>query len=84
MVSLTEVLMPEGDWRRSAKCRGEDPDTFFPVSGELLDDVKAICAGCPVRDDCLEHALTHREAFGIWGGTSARERRRLRAQRVAS
>lgn len=62
-------------------CRGSDPDVFFPDRGESLEPAKAICAECIVRDECLEYALDNRERFGIWGGTSERERRRLRRAR---
>ena len=52
---------------------------------EQLDDItraKAFCAGCVVREDCLEYALRNGEKFGIWGGMSERERRRIRRQRA--
>ncbi len=62
-------------------CRGVDPDIFFPDRGESLSPAKAICAECIVRDECLEYALDNRERFGVWGGTSERERRRLRRSR---
>jgi len=62
-------------------CRGSDPDLFFPDRGESLEAAKALCAGCAVRDECLEHALRNGERFGVWGGTSERERRRIRRQR---
>ena len=62
-------------------CRGADPDLFFPDRGESLEPAKAVCAGCVVREECLEHALRVGERFGVWGGTSERERRRIRRQR---
>ena len=62
-------------------CRGMDPEVFFPDRGESLAPAKAICADCIVRDECLEYALDNRERFGVWGGTSERERRRLRRAR---
>jgi WhiB family redox-sensing transcriptional regulator len=62
-------------------CRGTDPDVFFPDRGESLEPAKRVCAECVVRDECLEHALAHGERFGVWGGTSERERRRIRRQR---
>lgn len=67
-------------WRFAA-CRDADADWFFPDRGEDTRRAKAICAGCPVRDVCLEHNL--HERFGIWGGLSGRERRSVRAQRRA-
>ena len=62
-------------------CRGMDPDIFFPDRGESLRPAKAVCEDCIVRDECLEFALDNRERFGVWGGTSERERRRLRRAR---
>ncbi|MFP5322758.1 MAG: WhiB family transcriptional regulator [Acidimicrobiia bacterium] len=62
-------------------CRGADPDLFFPDRGESLEPAKAVCAECVVRDECLEFALAAGERFGVWGGTSERERRRIRRQR---
>lgn len=68
-------------WMREGACRGVDPDLFFPERGEDSKYAKAVCAVCPVADDCLEYALTNRERFGIWGGASERQRRQIRAGR---
>jgi len=62
-------------------CRGTAPDIFFPDRGESLEPAKRICGECVVRDECLEYALDSGERFGVWGGTSERERRRIRRQR---
>jgi WhiB family redox-sensing transcriptional regulator len=69
-------------WYELAACRGLDPDLFFPERGERTDDALAVCAPCPVRDDCLAAGLTER--FGIWGGRSERQRRILRRERAGS
>ena len=71
-------------WRLRAACRGVDPDIFYPVTDEEADDAKAICAGCPVQQACLEWALTHRESDGVWGGATERERRRIIRRRRRS
>lgn len=71
-------------WRQHAACRGIDPDVFHPVSDEDAEEAKAICAICPVRQPCLEHALVNREREGVWGGLTDRERRRLIRQRRKS
>src|SRR5262249_3382053 len=72
-------------WRQQARCRGVDPATFYPVSDEdEALDAKEICATCPVREPCLEYALTVREKHGVWGGRTERERRRLIRQRRKS
>ena len=73
-------------WRERAACRrpGVDPDAFYPDKGGSTRTAKAICNGgrdrhaCPVKAQCLDYALDNDERFGIWGGLSERERRRLR------
>jgi len=65
-------------WRDRANCRGVDPNLFFPERGESTRDAKAVCQGCTVRHHCLVDALVTGEKFGIRGGLSERERRRLR------
>jgi len=75
------------DWRQAAACRDTDPDLFFPVgtTGPAIDQIeaaKAVCRACVVQNECLEYALVNGEKFGIWGGLSERERRRLRRQRA--
>ena len=69
-------------WAEEALCAYVDPDVFFPEKGGSSREAKRICAQCSVRDECLEYALANDERFGIWGGLSERERRRLK--RLAS
>ena len=69
-------------WQLAANCLGVDPDLFFLERGASTKEAKAVCQGCEVRDDCLEYALVNGEKFGIWGGLSERERRRIRRQRA--
>jgi WhiB family redox-sensing transcriptional regulator len=68
------------DWRRRARCRSEDPDTLF-VQGAQQRDVREVCKACPVRTECLAHALDNRIRFGVWGGMTERERRALLKRR---
>ena len=77
-------LMLETSWREYANCLGVDPDLFFPERGASTEEAKAVCRGCQVRSDCLEYSLAAGEKFGIWGGVSERERRRIRRQRALS
>lgn len=72
----------ESSWQDLANCLGVDPDLFFPERGASTREAKEVCRGCVVRDDCLEYALANGEKFGIWGGMSERERRRIRRQRA--
>ena len=69
-------------WQDYANCLGVDPDLFFPERGASTREAKEVCRGCVVREDCLEYALANGEKFGIWGGMSERERRRIRRQRA--
>jgi WhiB family transcriptional regulator, redox-sensing transcriptional regulator len=71
-------------WRLDALCAETDPEAFFPEKGGSTREAKRVCSGCAVRAECLEYALESDERFGIWGGLSERERRRLRLQRRTS
>lgn len=68
------------DWQEQALCAQTDPEAFFPEKGGSTREAKRICRACGVRDECLEYALEHDERFGIWGGLSERERRRLKKE----
>ena len=65
-------------WQVDALCAQTDPEAFFPEKGGSTRDAKRICEGCDVRAQCLDYALQNDERFGIWGGLSERERRKLR------
>lgn len=77
-----------GDWRERSACRQSDPDLFFPAgtpgqtAGQIVE-AKRVCATCPVREPCLEYALVSNEDFGIWGGATEEERRRIRKRWLA-
>ena len=72
----------ERSWQDYANCLGVDPDLFFPERGASTKEAKEVCRGCVVREECLEYALQNSEKFGIWGGMSERERRRIRRARA--
>ena len=78
------IAKPDLDtgWKDLSNCLGVDPDLFFPERGASTREAKEVCRGCEVRIDCLEYALQNGEKFGIWGGMSERERRRIRRQRA--
>ena len=69
-------------WQYNALCAQTDPEAFFPEKGGSTREAKSICAKCPVREQCLEWALEHDERFGIWGGLSERERRKVKKERA--
>ena len=72
----------EQEWQERALCAQTDPEAFFPEKGGSTREAKRICQGCEVRSECLEYALEHDERFGIWGGLSERERRKLKRRAV--
>jgi len=63
---------------RAGVCAQVDPELWFPEKGGSTREAKALCARCPVRPECLAYALAHDERFGIWGGASERDRRRMK------
>jgi WhiB family redox-sensing transcriptional regulator len=65
-------------WQTDSLCAQTDPEAFFPEKGGSTREAKKICGSCEVRNSCLEYALENDERFGIWGGLSERERRKLR------
>jgi WhiB family redox-sensing transcriptional regulator len=75
---LSEQEEGELGWQTEALCAQTDPEAFFPEKGGSTRDAKKVCASCTVRQECLDYALDNDERFGIWGGLSERERRRLR------
>ena len=71
-----------GGWQERALCAQTDPEAFFPEKGGSTREAKKVCLSCEVRAECLEYALAHDERFGIWGGLSERERRKLKKRVV--
>ncbi len=78
-MGLAEELQ---SWQERALCAETDPEAFFPEKGGSTREAKKICTGCEVKAECLEYALGNDERFGIWGGLSERERRRLRRRAI--
>ena len=93
-VRVSEVIVPlehgvecsddaeDLGWQDRALCAQTDPEAFFPEKGGSTREAKKVCRGCEVRAECLEFALEKDERFGIWGGMSERERRRLKREAV--
>ncbi|MDD5710738.1 MAG: WhiB family transcriptional regulator [Candidatus Colwellbacteria bacterium] len=69
------------EWQDQANCRGSDSDLFFLERGKSSQSAKVICRECQVREECLEFAINTGQRFGVWGGLSERERRRVRRER---
>ena len=80
--SLNNLLrLQELWWQVDANCKDKDPDLFFPNRGASTRKAKQICSECTVQEHCLEYAIVNAEKFGIWGGLSERERRKIRKDR---
>ncbi len=78
LITLTGEDEGELSWQERSLCAQTDPEVFFPEKGGSTREAKKVCVGCEVRAECLEYALANDERFGIWGGLSERERRRLK------
>lgn len=65
-------------------CREHDPDMFFPNKGEANKGARQVCGRCDIRELCLEWALEHNQRWGIWGGTTEAQRRRIKRERRAA
>jgi WhiB family transcriptional regulator, redox-sensing transcriptional regulator len=83
--ALSRIELRREDWMTAGACKGST-DLFFPGRGATydVDECKKLCRSCPVRAECLAYAMRNGEHFGVWGGLSERERRRLRRQRRAA
>jgi WhiB family transcriptional regulator, redox-sensing transcriptional regulator len=77
-----DELPAELTWQERALCAQTDPEAFFPEKGGSTREAKRVCLACEVRSECLEYALANDERFGIWGGLSERERRRVKKRAV--
>ncbi|GAA1485841.1 WhiB family transcriptional regulator [Brachybacterium fresconis] len=79
---LEDLEDVEMSWQERALCAQTDPEAFFPEKGGSTREAKKVCVSCEVRAECLEYALENDERFGIWGGLSERERRKLKRRAV--
>lgn len=79
---VTDLLGNAPEWQERALCSQSDPEAFFPEKGGSTREAKRICGRCEVKSECLEYALSHDERFGIWGGLSERERRKLNRRAI--
>ena len=71
-------------WRDEAACCGAELEVLFPGRGESAEPARQICARCPVRQPCLDYAISHGITHGIWGGLADRERRALRTRHMSA
>ena len=82
--TLAPPAPAQAEWRYRAACRGADLDLFFPGRGESAEPARRVCASCPVRQPCLDYALSHGIVHGIWGGLTERDRRALRSRHASA
>lgn len=79
MSAQTNEPVELGPWVQDAACLGMDTEEFYPDRDRIaIKRAKAVCDGCPVRQACLDYAVASNIEYGVWGGKSAAERRRLR------
>lgn len=79
---MTALPEPE-PWMTQAVCASVDAELFYPEKGGSVREAKKVCSGCPVAAECLTFALMAGERFGVWGGTTERQRRRMPTPRAA-
>jgi WhiB family transcriptional regulator, redox-sensing transcriptional regulator len=75
--SLPQQVSPPDHWQERAACYGLDPEVFFPTTEEEAGLALSYCGVCPVREMCLAWAVQNGERYGVWGGTTEQQRRRL-------
>lgn len=85
VTSLRPTTWNTEEWRQLGSCRTLDTNLFFPIgqTGEAevrIARAKKVCGDCPVRQDCLEFAITTNQEYGVWGGFSEEERRVIRRE----
>lgn len=73
----------DSNWMATGNCNNHPPAVFFPSDGVGVEIAKEICSSCPVKEPCLEYALSNRVDHGVWGATSERQRRRILKARRA-
>ena len=85
---VLHLLKVPGEWVEEAVCAQCDPEVWFPVRGQgapqATDRALRICGECPVRDECLQYALETEQLHGVWGGTTARERKQMKKEAGAA
>lgn len=77
-MTAVDMTITKEEWLEQAVCAQTDPEAFFPEKGGSTREAKSVCVTCPIVRECLQYALDHDERFGIWGGLSERERRKLK------
>lgn len=79
LLALLDKVSDDRAWMSDAACSYLPQEWFFPANGEATSRAKAVCAGCPVREECWDAGKD--ELYGVWAGTSVEERRDIRMDR---
>lgn len=84
-MTATYVDPDRPSWMDAANCRTAGPRVMHPAKerGPEVEAAKALCRRCDVQAECLAHAITAGESFGVWGGFTEKERRKLRRRYLA-
>ena len=77
LMALPDDPLPPDYWQDRAACFGIDPDVFFPISEEEAGPALTYCGACRIREDCLAWAIKNGERYGVWGGLTEQQRRRI-------
>lgn len=80
-IQLPEAALPMGPWVKHAACKGVDTNLFYPERGEPTRHALEVCKPCTVKAECLQYAIDNSERWGVWGGMTERQRRRIRSDR---
>lgn len=80
-IQLPEAALPMGPWVKDAACKGVDTGLFYPERGEPTRHALEVCKPCTVKAECLQYAIDNSERWGVWGGMTERQRRRIRSDR---
>lgn len=70
-------------WQARAACAGDDPEAWFPEGNDSGGWARLVCSTCPVRSECLAHAVTYHITYGVWGGLTANQRRARKKKETA-
>ena len=70
-------------WQEDALCKETDPEIFFPEKGGSTKEAKKVCGRCEVEEECREYALANNERYGVWGGLSEYDRRKIAAKKIS-
>jgi WhiB family redox-sensing transcriptional regulator len=79
---ISKDTADETVWQDRANCATADPEIFYPEKGGSTFEAKKVCKACDVREECLQDALARDDRYGIYGGLSERQRRKLSSRRI--